>query len=68
MTELVFKNSSYSKRFAPELHPNQAPMRVLEKCGYTLEGILQRELNKKGQYYGICRYAKFPKASMTFLR
>ncbi len=34
-------------------------MRVLEKCGYALEGILKYEVFKDGQYFDLHHYAKY---------
>ena len=39
MTETVFKNTDAKRLFAPVLSPNNASMRLLEKCGYKLEGV-----------------------------
>lgn len=59
MTDLVFSTMKYKKLFAPVLGPNNASMRVLEKCGYSLEGILKHEVFKWGTYFDGYYYAKF---------
>ena len=59
MSDLVFANMKYKKLFAPVLGPNRASMRVLEKCGYTLEGILKQEVSKGGEYFDGHYYSMF---------
>ncbi len=39
MTDYVFHNTNARRLFAPVLGPNKASMRLLEKCGYNLEGV-----------------------------
>ena len=58
MTVLAFSELNYSKLFAPVLNPNGASMRVLEKNHYRLEGVLNKEVMKHGQYFDIYYYAK----------
>ncbi|GAB4189645.1 MAG: GNAT family N-acetyltransferase [Wenzhouxiangellaceae bacterium] len=58
MTELAFSEDGYLKLVAPVLAPNIASMRVLEKNGYVCEGILRREVSKRGNLYDIHRYAR----------
>ncbi|NER79953.1 MAG: GNAT family N-acetyltransferase [Leptolyngbya sp. SIO1D8] len=58
MTDDALFSLGYHKLFAPVLGPNKASMRVLEKCGYELEGILKQEVYKDGQYFDIHHYAK----------
>lgn len=36
---------------------NKASQRVLEKCGFTLEGIFKKSIIKNGQIGDECRYA-----------
>jgi [ribosomal protein S5]-alanine N-acetyltransferase len=57
MTNCAF-SLGYRKLYAPVLATNAASMRVLEKCGYRLEGILKSEVLKNGQYFDIHHYAK----------
>jgi [ribosomal protein S5]-alanine N-acetyltransferase len=59
MTEYVFSNLHFQKLCAPVLAPNKASMRVLEKCGYELEGILKQEVYKDGHFYDIHHYARY---------
>jgi len=58
MSETAFSTLGYKRLFAPVLGPNKASMRVLEKCGYSLEGILKREVSKDGSYYDGHYYAR----------
>lgn len=60
MTDYATSQLNCKKLFAPVLGPNQASMRVLEKCGYELEGILKSEVFKDGNYFDLHHYAWFP--------
>jgi len=57
MTEYAFVTLQYRKLFAPVLAPNNASMRVLEKCGYELECVLKAEVHKDGGVFDIHQYA-----------
>ena len=59
MTEIAFGTFKYKKLFAPVLAPNNASMRVLEKCGYSVEGLLKHEVFKDGRYFDVYHYAKY---------
>lgn len=59
MSDLALSTMKYKKLFAPVLGPNKASMRVLEKCGYSLEGIFKHEVCKRGHYFDVHHYAKF---------
>lgn len=39
MTEYAFENTNAKRLFAPVLAPNKASMKILEKCGFKLEGV-----------------------------
>ena len=58
MTIYATENLQYKKLFADVLEPNKASMKVLEKCGYELEGVLKQEVFKDGQYFNTYHYAK----------
>ncbi len=58
LTELAFEKLGFSKLYAPVLAPNTASMKVLEKNGYRLEGVLTQEVMKHNQYFDIHQYAK----------
>lgn len=51
LTGDIFSNTDIVRLFAPVFSPNQASMRVLEKCGYELEGVFRKGCYKNGQYY-----------------
>ena len=57
MSDCAFLLPALKKLYAPVLGPNQPSKKVLEKCGYVLEGILKQEVFKDGQYYDIYQYA-----------
>lgn len=58
MTHMVFSDMNYKKLFAGVLGANRASIRVLEKCGYVLEGVFKQDVFKGGQYHDIHHYAK----------
>jgi RimJ/RimL family protein N-acetyltransferase len=58
MTGYGFTNRKFRKLYAPVLAPNTASMRVLEKCGYRREAILQAEVKKNGIYFDIHQFAQ----------
>lgn len=58
MSAIAFDELGFNKLFAPVLAPNQASMKVLEKNGYLLEGILKEEVVKHDQNFDIHYYAK----------
>ena len=43
--------------FAEPFAGNAASRRVLEKCGFALEGVKKRSVYKNGEYSGSCMYA-----------
>lgn len=57
MTDYAIAKLKFKKLFAPVLEPNIASMKVLEKCGYKLEGILVSEVLKNDKYFDIYHYA-----------
>lgn len=46
------------KTVCPGARTNNASMRVLEKCGYTLEAVKAFEVFKDGEYFDIYHYAR----------
>jgi ribosomal-protein-alanine N-acetyltransferase len=58
MSKIAVEELGFKKLFAPVLAPNRSSMRVLEKAGYHLEGVLKNEVEKNGRYYDIHHYAK----------
>ena len=59
MTEIGFSELEFRKLFAPVLGPNKASMRVLDKCGYILEGVFKQDVYKGGNYQDGYYFAKF---------
>ena len=58
ITQLGFRRLQLNRLFAGVFEWNKAGMRVLEKCGYQLEGISYKHLSKNGQlvdeyWYGL---------------
>jgi len=58
MSDAVFSGMKLTKLYAPVLGQKHASMRVLEKCGYVLEGIFKQEVFKDEQYFDGYYYAK----------
>ena len=58
MTDYAFHKLNLKKLFAPVIEGNSASMRILEKCGYILEGTLNTEVFKNDQFHNIHYYAK----------
>ncbi|MCX4186984.1 GNAT family N-acetyltransferase [Methylophaga sp. OBS4] len=58
MTEYVFNETDIVRLFAPVYAPNKASMRVVEKCGYQLEGIARKSAFKNGEFYDEFIYAR----------
>ena len=58
MTEQAFEQLHFRKLSAPVLGENKASIRVLEKCGYELEGIQKEDVTKDGAFYDVHLYAK----------
>ena len=50
MTHNVFFDTNIVRLFAPVFGPNKASMRVLEKCGYTLEAIHRKAAFKNSEF------------------
>ena len=64
MTEAVvrmcaegFSNFDIVRIFAGVFGRNRASQRVLEKSGFTLEGVLRRNIYKNGEYDDSCMYS-----------
>lgn len=58
LTQIVFSETEIVRIVAPVFSPNLASMRVLEKCGYELEGIFRKGCYKDGHYYDKHIFAK----------
>ncbi|MFK7974527.1 MAG: GNAT family N-acetyltransferase [Halioglobus sp.] len=58
ITAHMFTHTDLVRLVAPVFAPNLASMRVLEKCGYTQEGIARKACYKDGAFYDKHIYAK----------
>jgi len=58
MTDEIFSQTDIVRLFAPVYEPNKASMRVVEKCGYHLEGIAEKSAFKDGRFYDEYIFAK----------
>jgi RimJ/RimL family protein N-acetyltransferase len=58
MTEEAFSSFKIMRLYAPVYSPNKASMRVLEKCGYRLEGVFLKAIYKNGPFMDEHIYAK----------
>ena len=59
MTDNVFSEKEIVRLSAPVFNPNKASMRVLEKCGYTLEAIHRKAVFKNDEFMDEHIYVKF---------
>jgi RimJ/RimL family protein N-acetyltransferase len=53
-----FKNMDIVRIHAGIFEYNPASMRVLEKCGFKMEGIFEKSVIKNGAFFNEIRYAK----------
>jgi len=60
LTSHVFEHTNICRLIAPVFGPNHASMRVLKKCGYTLEAIQKQALYKHGRMYDSHVYVNVP--------
>ena len=59
MTDYIFSETKTVRLAAPVFSPNMASMRVLEKCGYTLEAIHRKAAFKHDEFMDEHVYVKF---------
>lgn len=59
MTDYCFKNFDINKIFASCFANNLASTKVLEKCGFKLEGIRKKHIFKNGEFIDEKLYALF---------
>ena len=59
MTEMIFSEKNIIRLYAPVFSPNKPSMRVLEKCGYTLEAVHQKAVFKNDEFMDEHIYVKF---------
>ena len=58
VSEHAFRELGFARLEAPVFAWNPASMRVLEKCGYTCEGIMRNSVFKDGELIDCMLYAK----------
>ena len=58
MTDWYFQNLPITRIYALVFDYNQPSARVLEKCGYTLEGRLKKAAIKEGKVIDELLYAR----------
>ena len=59
MTGQIFSEFKTVRLSAPVYSPNKASMRVLEKCGYTLEAMHQKAVFKNDEFMDEHIFVKF---------
>lgn len=59
MTDYVFSEMKTVRLSAPVYSPNKASMRVLEKCGYTLEAVHRKAVFKNDEFLDEYVFVKF---------
>jgi ribosomal-protein-alanine N-acetyltransferase len=59
MTDIAFTDNNILRLYAPVFSPNKASMRVLEKCGYTLEAVHRMALMKNNELMDEHIYVRF---------
>lgn len=57
-TKLVFATTSIQRIYAVVTAANLASIQVMQKAGYSLEGILKQAVQKQGQFYDEHLFAK----------
>ena len=57
MLHLAFYEFKLNRVFANVFAYNRASMKVFEKCGFQLEGIMRKAYFKNGDFHDIYRYA-----------
>jgi [ribosomal protein S5]-alanine N-acetyltransferase len=57
MSQWVFENTDIVRLYAGVFDYNHASQRVLEKCGYTKEAVMEKAVFKNGKFCNEIRYA-----------
>ena len=58
LTDYVFSQTEIIRLYAPVFSPNIGSMRVLEKSGYKLEGVFEKAIFKKAEYFDEHLFAR----------
>lgn len=56
-SKTIFQDTDIVRLYAPVFEGNTASARVLEKCGFKLEAILEKAIYKNGLFYNEHHYA-----------
>lgn len=56
-SKTLFLNTDIARLYAPVFEGNTASARVLEKCGFKLEAILEKAIYKDGLFFNEHHYA-----------
>ena len=64
--DFVFTNSDIIRIYAEPFAYNSASCRVLEKCGFSCEGVLRNNVIKNGKIYDTMLYARLKAQDKTF--
>lgn len=56
-SKAIFQNTEVVRLYAPVFEGNAASARVLKKCGFKLEAILEKAIYKNGSFYNEHHYA-----------
>ena len=59
MSDYIFSETKIVRLSAPVYSPNKASMRVLEKCGYTLEAIHRKAAFKQNEFLDENVFVRF---------
>lgn len=57
LSKKVFEQTDIVRIYAEPFSSNDASKRVLEKAGFTLEGIMRKAVYKDGEYYDFYMYS-----------
>lgn len=57
-TSLIFERTDLVRLYASVFEGNVASAKVLEKCGFTLEAVLEKAIYKNTEYFNELHYGK----------
>lgn len=57
-TQLIFENTDFIRLYASVIEGNRASAKVLEKCGYRLEAVLEKAIYKNSTAFNELHYSK----------
>lgn len=63
LTDFIFAQTDIVRLQAGVYSGNNASARVLEKCGYTCEGVMKKQIFKNNQFYDAMIYARIKRSS-----